>query len=389
MKNIVVLGSTGSIGTQTLDIVRHMPEELHVTAIAAAGSRLELLIEQLQEFQPEMVVVFEQKRLEELKERLQSLPGRMPQLRWGMEGLVEAVTLPEVQVVVTSLVGMIGIRPTVAAIEAGKDIALANKETLVCAGAYIKRLAHQKQVQILPVDSEHGAIFQCLQGVKSEDVHKIIITASGGPFRGKTAQELQQVTLEQALKHPNWAMGAKITIDSASLMNKGLEMIEAMWLFDRKPEEIEPIIHPQSIVHSMIEMKDGSVLAQLGPADMRLPIEVALAWPERGPQVIQPLDFKTLGALTFEPIDEEAFPSIAMARYAMQRGGLFPAVYNAANEIAVEAFRQKKIAFTGIFYTVEKALRAYDRQGITRQDYELEEVIQIRKQVEGWIKLDV
>lgn len=383
MKNIVVLGSTGSIGTQTLDVVRQMKEELHVSVLAAGGGRPELLAEQIQEFQPEMAVVYDPESLEMVK-ALAASPA--VQYRTGMEGLLEAVTLPQVQTVVTSLVGMIGIRPTVAAIEAGKDIALANKETLVCAGAYIMQLAKEKGVQILPVDSEHGAIFQCLQGVKSEDVHKIILTASGGPFRGKTAEELKQVTLEQALKHPNWAMGAKITIDSATLMNKGLEMIEAKWLFGRKPEEIEPIIHPQSIIHSMIEMKDGTVLAQLSQPDMRLPIEVALAYPARGPRVIQPMNFGRQGALTFEPIDEDVFPSIAMARYAMERGGLYPAVYNAANEIAVEDFRLGRIGFTGIFDKVRQALEKFDQQGATRQEYEIEEVIRIRERIEGWIR---
>lgn len=388
MKNIVVLGSTGSIGTQTLDVVRHMPEALHISVLAAGGGRPELLARQIADFWPEMVVVYDETVLEDIKEMVKAeARGRAPiQWRSGMEGLLEAVQLPQVQVVVTSLVGMIGIRPTVAAIEAGKDIALANKETLVCAGAYIMKLAQEKGVKILPVDSEHGAIFQCMAGVKSEDVHKIILTASGGPFRGYTAEQLRQVTLEQALKHPNWAMGAKITIDSATLMNKGLEMIEAMWLFGRKPEEVEPIIHPQSIIHSMVEMKDGSVLAQLGPADMRLPIEVALSWPGRGPEVIQPVDWRKQGALTFEPIDEAVFPSIAMARYAMEKGGLYPAVYNAANEIAVEDFRQRRITFTQIFETVEKALNAYDRQGAAQPMYELEEVIGIRRRVMGWIR---
>lgn len=382
MKNIVVLGSTGSIGTQTLEVVRHMPQALHVSVLAAGGARPELLAAQVLEFQPEMVVVYEPAQLAAVKELLKDKVSDQLQYRCAMEGLMEAVTLPQVQVVVTSLVGMIGIRPTVAAIKAGKDIALANKETLVCAGAYIMRLAKEKGVKILPVDSEHGAIFQCLQGVKNQDVHKIIITASGGPFRGRTAEQLQQVTLEQALKHPNWAMGAKITIDSATLMNKGLEMIEAMWLFDRTPEEIEPVIHPQSIIHSMIELKDGSVLAQLGAPDMRLPIEVALTYPERGPRIAAPLDFQKQGALTFEPIDEKVFPSTAMARYAMEKGGLYPAVYNAANEVAVEAFRLGRCSFTDIFKTVEQALSAYDRQAKAGTEYELEEVIQIRDWVE-------
>ncbi|MCI8633011.1 MAG: 1-deoxy-D-xylulose-5-phosphate reductoisomerase [Lachnospiraceae bacterium] len=382
MKNIVILGSTGSIGTQTLDIVRAVPEKLHVSALAAGGSRPELLAEQVLEFQPQMVVVYEPDGLKALKTLLKGKAPEALQYRCGMEGLMEAAALPEAELVVTSLVGMIGIQPTVAAIEAGKNIALANKETLVCAGAYIMRLAKQKNVKILPVDSEHGAIFQCLQGVKTEDVHKIILTASGGPFRGMTAEQLKSVTLAQALAHPNWSMGAKITIDSATLMNKGLEMIEAMWLFDRKPEEIEPVIHPQSIIHSMVELKDGSVLAQMAAPDMRLPIEVALLYPERGPRAVPALDFQKQGALTFEPIDESVFPSTAMARYAMERGGLYPAVYNAANERAVEWFRLGRIGFSEIFRVVEQALEAYDRQENTQKEYTLEEVVQIR----GWVE---
>ncbi len=382
MKNIVILGSTGSIGTQTLDIVRALPEKLHVSALAAGGSRPELLAEQVLEFLPEMVVVYEPEQMEAVKALLKGKAPEGLQYRCGMEGLIEAAALPEAELVVTSLVGMIGIQPTVAAIQAGNHIALANKETLVCAGAYIMRLARQKGVKILPVDSEHGAIFQCLQGVKSEHVHKIILTASGGPFRGMSAKQLKQVTLKQALSHPNWSMGAKITIDSATLMNKGLEMIEAMWLFDRKPEEIEPVIHPQSIIHSMVELKDGSVLAQMAAPDMRLPIEVALLYPERGPREVPALDFRTQGALTFEPIDEDVFPSTAMAYYAMKKGGLYPAVYNAANEIAVEGFRLGRIGFCGIFETVERALELYDKEPNTQKEYELEEVVQIRDWLE-------
>lgn len=382
MKNIVILGSTGSIGTQTLDIVRALPEKLHVSALAAGGSRPELLAEQVLEFLPEMVVVYEPEQMEAVKALLKGKAPEGLQYRCGMEGLIEAAALPEAELVVTSLVGMIGIQPTVAAIQAGNHIALANKETLVCAGAYIMRLARQKGVKILPVDSEHGAIFQCLQGVKSEHVHKIILTASGGTFRGMSAKQLKQVTLKQALSHPNWSMGAKITIDSATLMNKGLEMIEAMWLFDRKPEEIEPVIHPQSIIHSMVELKDGSVLAQMAAPDMRLPIEVALLYPERGPREVPALDFRTQGALTFEPIDEDVFPSTAMAYYAMKKGGLYPAVYNAANEIAVEGFRLGRLGFCGIFETVERALELYDKEPNTQKEYELEEVVQIRDWLE-------
>lgn len=387
MKQIVVLGSTGSIGTQTLDVIQRMPQQLSLSALAAAGNRPQLLAEQIVRYQPRMVAVYQPEALpavRQLVEEYSRQSGKaMPAIRWatGMEGVMEAATLPEADMVVTAMVGMIGIQPTAAAIEAGKDIALANKETLVCAGAYIMKLAKEKGVRILPVDSEHGAIFQCLQGVNSEAVHKIIITASGGPFRGYTAQQLQQVTLEQALRHPSWTMGQKITIDSATLMNKGLEMIEARWLFDMRPEQITPVIHPQSVIHSMIELSDGSVLAQLAAPDMRLPIEVALLHPERGPKIAKPLDFGALGALTFEPVDETVFPSTALARFAMERGGLFPAVYNAADEQAVAAFQKGQIAFTDIFAIVERALSAYDRLGSTREEYELEEVLQIQEVV--------
>ena len=250
------------------------------------------------------------------------------------------------------------------------------------------RLAAEKGIRILPVDSEHGAIFQCMEGVRREDVTRIWLTASGGPFRGYTKEQIEAVTLAQALKHPNWSMGAKITIDSASLMNKGIEMIEAKWLYGVQPEQVCPIVHPQSIVHSMIELKDGSVLAQLGPVDMRLPIEVMLMYPERGRALMEPLDFAKVGPLSFEPIDEEVFPSIRMARWSMQKDGLFPACFNAANELANEAFRQGKIGFTDIFRLTEKALEKLDAENISRKDYEIQEIIEMPERVRRYLGFD-
>lgn len=387
MKHLAILGSTGSIGTQTLDVVRKTPGAFKVSALAAAGNRPELLAKQIKEFQPSLVVVYEEKNLPLVKEAVnETCAEKMaletaPEYLVGMDGLIAAATLSEVSIVVTSLVGMIGIRPTMAAIKAKKDIALANKETLVCAGSLIMETARKEGVKILPVDSEHGAIFQCMQGVDPADMRAIWLTASGGPFRGWTKEQLEKVTLQQALKHPNWAMGAKITIDSATLMNKGLEMIEAKWLFDMKPDKVIPIIHPQSLIHSMIEMKDGSVLAQLGPTDMRLPIEVALMYPERGEAISKPLDFRTIAQLTFEPVDENVFPSVAMARHAMEVGGLLPAVFNAANEVAVSRFRREEIGFTDIYSLVAKAMDHYENRS-TLGSYTLEDVLDVCERTE-------
>ncbi len=385
-KRIVVLGSTGSIGTQSLDVIRKEKDKLELIALAAYGNRPQLLAEQILEFSPSVICIYEEKNLLAVRAALSGLSASPDDYRWtvGMHGLVELATIPEADLVVTSLVGMIGIVPTVEAIKAHKDIALANKETLACAGRYIMRLAEQKQVKILPVDSEHGAIFQCMEGVNRKDVRKIWLTASGGPFRGYTKEQLEKVTLQQALKHPNWEMGAKITIDSATLMNKGIEMIEAKWLYGMEPENVCPIIHPQSIIHSMIQMKDGSVLAQLGPVDMRLPIEVMLMYPERGRALMDPLDFAKVGPLTFEAIDETVFPSIRMARESMQMDGLFPACYTAADELAVEQFRLGKIGFTDIFRLVEYALTQLDRENDHGIDYEIEEIIRMPERVKHY-----
>ena len=377
MKSIVLFGSTGSIGTQTLDVVRKMPEHFRVAALAAGGQRMELLRSQIREFAPLLTVVYDEKAAEELR---QSPEGKMTVVRFGMEGLLEAAAMPEADTAVTAMVGMIGLEPTVRAIECGKTIALANKETLVCAGEYIMQLAAKHQVPILPVDSEHCAIFQCLLGENREELEKIWITASGGPFRGRTWEQLERVTPEQAMAHPVWAMGAKITIDSATLMNKGLEMIEARWLFGT--EKIQPIIHPQSIVHSMVEYKDGTVMAQLGVPDMRLPIEVALLYPERGPRLTPPLDLIKASPLTFEAVDEKTFPSVRMAREVLQCGGLFPAVYNAANERAVRRFLNRTIGFTDIFREVEQALERFDKKENSRRSYTLEEVLTVQQWIE-------
>ena len=384
MKKVVVLGSTGSIGTQTLDVIRHFPDRFTVTGLAFGGARCEEFAKQIAEFKPKAAAVFDESALGRLKEILGSETEQV-RLLAGMEGLIELASMEEADIVVTSMVGMIGIRPTVAAIEAGKDIALANKETLACAGSYIMNLAKEKGVSILPVDSEHGAFFQCMQGVRKEDVRKLWLTASGGPFRGYTKEQLETVTLEQALKHPNWSMGAKITIDSATLMNKGIEMIEARWLYDVEPSAVVPVIHPQSLIHSMVELKDGSVLAQLGPVDMRLPIEVALFYPERGEHVATPLDFRTIGTLTFEAIDEEVFPSIAMARHSMEVGALLPAVFNTANEVAVAKFRRREIGFTDIYRLVERAMNHYEKTQPIREDYTISDVLDICREVEYWI----
>lgn len=387
-KRIVVLGSTGSIGTQSLDVIRKEKENLELIALAAYGNRPQLFAEQILEFSPSVICVYDEKNLPLVQDALSSLAGSPDQYQWtvGMPGLIELATLPEADLIVTSLVGMIGIVPTVEAIKAHKDIALANKETLACAGRYIMKIAEENQIKILPVDSEHGAIFQCMEGVRRKDVRKIWLTASGGPFRGYSKEQLKTVTLAQALKHPNWGMGAKITIDSATLMNKGTEMIEAKWLYGMEPENVCPVIHPQSIIHSMIEMKDGSVLAQLGPVDMRLPIEVMLMYPERGRAIMEPLDFTKLGPLTFEAIDEDVFPSIRMARESMQMDGLFPACYTAANELAVEQFRQGKIGFTDIFRLVDHALNRLGREAGHGTSYEIEEVIRMPERVKAYCK---
>lgn len=343
MKKIAILGSTGSIGTQTLDVVREQGD-IQVVAMAA-GRNITLLEKQVREFHPKLVAVWEEKDANALKNNLRDIEVNVV---YGMEGLLEVSVIPEAEILVTAIVGMLGIRPTIAAIEAGKDIALANKETLVTAGHLIMPLAARKGVAILPVDSEHSAIFQCLQGKADNKIHKILLTASGGPFRGKKREELSKVQVEDALKHPNWSMGRKITIDSATLVNKGLEVMEAKWLFGVELEQIQVVVHPQSVVHSMVEYADGAVIAQLGTPDMRLPIQYALYYPGRRNLSGEKLDFYQLSNLTFEAPDTETFTGLKLAIQAMKQGGNVPTIFNAANEKAVALFLNRKISFLEI-----------------------------------------
>ncbi len=343
MKNIALLGSTGSIGTQTLEIVREQ-EDLAVVALAA-GKNISLLENQIREFNPKMAVLWEEEDAEDLRGRVKDLPVKVLS---GMEGLLEAAVMPESEILVTAIVGMLGIRPTIAAIEAGKAIALANKETLVTAGHIIMKLAEEHHVPILPVDSEHSAIFQSLNGERGNKIHKILLTASGGPFRGKKREELQAVRVEDALKHPNWSMGRKITVDSATMVNKGLEVMEAKWLFGVDLEQIQVVVHPQSVIHSMVEYEDGAVIAQLGTPDMRLPIQYALYYPRRRKLLGKRLDFSKLASLTFEEPDMDTFRGLGLAFAAMRRGGNIPTAYNAANEKAVSMFLDRRISFLQI-----------------------------------------
>ena len=334
IKKIGVLGSTGSIGTQTLDVVR-ANGDLRVEALSA-GSNIELLERQIREFHPKLAVVFYEEKALELKRRIRDLDVRVAS---GMEGLLELAVMPETEILVTAIVGMIGIRPTIAAIEAGKDIALANKETLVTAGHLIMPLAQERGVKILPVDSEHSAIFQCLAGNDGRSIDKLLITASGGPFRGRKKEELRNVTVEDALRHPNWSMGHKITIDSATLVNKGLEVMEARWLFGVDLENIQVVVQPKSIIHSMVQFCDGAVMAQLGTPDMKLPIQYALYYPERRYLAGERLDFHTLKEITFEEPDMETFEGLPLAIRAAKEGGTMPTVFNAANEALVAKFQ--------------------------------------------------
>lgn len=356
MKHISILGSTGSIGTQTLDVVR-TNQDIQVEALAA-GRNISLLLEQIKEFQPKLVCVYDAERAKELEEILAKNQINCTVMA-GMEGLLACATIAEAEMVVTAFVGMIGIRPTIEAIKAGKHIALANKETLVTAGHIIMPLAKEKNVSILPVDSEHSAIFQSLQGNTGNKINRILLTASGGPFRGKRKEELQNVQVEDALKHPNWAMGRKITIDSSTLVNKGLEVIEAKWLFDADASQIEVVVHPQSIIHSMIEYEDGAVIAQLGVPDMKLPIQYALYFPERKGPTAERLDFYKLRSLEFYKPDTEVFPALSMAYEALNIGGSMPTVYNAANEWSVAAFLDRKIGYTDIVENIRRELDAH------------------------------
>ena len=352
MKKIAILGSTGSIGTQTLDIVREN-SDLQVVALAA-GTNVALMEEQIREFHPNLVAMWDEKAAHDLQERVKDLSVKVVS---GMEGLTEVSVHKDSQVLVTAIVGMIGIKPTIAAIEAGKDIALANKETLVTAGHIIMKLAAEKGVSILPVDSEHSAIFQSMNGEKKQQIKKILLTASGGPFRGRTRDELKTMSVEDALKHPNWSMGQKVTIDSASLVNKGLEVMEARWLFDVSLEDIQVVVHPQSIIHSMVEYVDGAVIAQLGVPDMKLPIQYALFYPDRRFLGGKRLDFYDLANLTFEKPDMETFTGLKLAYESARIGGTMPTVFNAANEMAVKLLLKHQIKFLQIPEIIEGAMK--------------------------------
>ena len=350
-RKIGILGSTGSIGTQTLEIVRSNPD-FKVIALAA-GSNVDLMEKQAREFQPELCVMWTEEAAKELRLRLSDTSVTVLA---GMDGLLTLAVMPEIQILVTAIVGMIGLRPTIAAIKAGKIIALANKETLVTAGHIIIPLAAKMQVPILPVDSEHSAIFQSMCGQSRKKVSKILLTASGGPFRGKKRQELLDITVEDALKHPNWSMGRKITIDSATLVNKGLEVIEAKWLFEVEPENIQVVVHPQSVIHSMVEYVDGAVIAQLGVPDMKLPIQYALTYPDRRPMEGKKLDFYELSSMTFEKPDTDTFRGLSMAYDAIAAGGSMPTVFNAANEKAVSLFLNREIKFLEIYDLIQGAM---------------------------------
>lgn len=354
MKNIAIIGSTGSIGTQTLDIVR-ANDDLKVTALAA-GNNIELLEKQIREFKPDIAGVWSEDKAEQLRTALSDFDIRIVS---GMDGLIEVATYSKSETLITAIVGMIGILPTIEAIKAGKDIALANKETLVTAGHIIMPLAAEKGVKILPVDSEHSAIFQCLHGETENRVSRLLITASGGPFRGRDRAYLENVTLEDALKHPNWSMGRKITIDSATLVNKGLEVIEAKWLFGVEPDNIEVVVQPQSIIHSMVEFEDGSVKAQLGTPDMKLPIQYALYYPERRYLAGERLDFTAMSGIVIDKPDRETFRGLDFAYRAIKEGGSMPTVFNAANERAVAMFLDRKIGFLQIYEIIEACMNEH------------------------------
>ncbi len=377
MKKIGILGSTGSIGTQTLDIVRK-ERDLEVVSLAA-GSNAALLEAQIREFGPKTAALWDEKAAADLRQRVRDMPVRVVS---GMEGLLEAASEADMETLVTGIVGMIGVRPTIAAIRAGKDIALANKETLVTAGHIIMPLAEKKGVSILPVDSEHSAIFQSLHGENRARVEKILLTASGGPFRGKSREELADMTVEDALKHPNWSMGKKVTIDSASLCNKGLEVMEARWLFDVELSQIEVVVHPQSILHSAVQFADGGIMGQMGVPDMKLPIQYALFYPDRRPMDVGRVDLCKLGSLTFEKPDTDTFRGLALAYRAAERGGSLPTVFNAANEKAVALFLAKKIRFLQIPELIEAAMDAHR----VRENPTVEEILSAEAETYEYIR---
>lgn len=367
MKKIAILGSTGSIGTQTLEVVREN-QDIEVCALAA-GSNIARLEQQIREFRPRLAAVWSEEKARELRIRTADLPVEIVS---GMEGLIQVAVLEEAEILVTAIVGMIGLRPTIAAIKAGKDIALANKETMVTAGHIIMPLAKEHKVSILPVDSEHSAIFQSLQGNEGNKIQKILLTASGGPFRGKKQEDLLNVTVEDALRHPNWSMGRKITIDSSTLVNKGLEVIEAKWLFGVDVDQIQVVIQPQSVIHSMVEYEDGAVMAQLGTPDMKLPIQYALYYPDRRYLPGERLDFWTLSHLDFGKPDLDTFYCLALAYEAGRAGGTLPTVFNGANELAVKKFLLKEIKYLEIMEIIEDCMRAHKN----RPNPSLEEILE-------------
>lgn len=377
MKNIAILGSTGSIGTQTLDVARKN-EDLCVVAVSA-GKSVEKLEEQIREFHPLLAAVWDEKAARDLKTRIADTDTKVVS---GMEGLLELASMPESDILVTAIVGMIGIRPTMEGIRAGKDIALANKETLVTAGHLIMPMAKEYGVSILPVDSEHSAIFQAIHGEENEEIHKLLITASGGPFRGRTTEELRNVTVADTLKHPNWVMGRKITVDSATLVNKGLEVMEAKWLFDMDLDHIQVVVQPQSIIHSMVEFKDGAIMAQLGTPDMRLPIQYALYYPHRRYLDGDRLDFTKLREITFEVPDMETFRGLPMAIQASREGGSMPTVFNAANELAVKKFLEEKIGFLDIYEIIAQSMERHKK--IAHPD--LDEILSVEQDTYQWIE---
>ena len=351
MKKIAILGSTGSIGTQSLEVIRNQPD-MEATVLAA-GSNVTLLEQQIREFHPKLVCVYKEAAANALKHAVADLDVKIVS---GMDGLIEAAVFPETQIVVTAVVGMIGIRPTIAAIQAGKDIALANKETLVTAGHLIIPMVKQYGVRLLPVDSEHSAIFQSLMGEERHKIDKILLTASGGPFRGWTKEQMRDIRPEDALKHPNWVMGRKITIDSSTMVNKGLEVMEAKWLFGVDYDQVQVVIQPQSVIHSMVQFEDGAVIAQLGTPDMKLPIQLALTYPDRRYLPGKRLDFAALGSISFFAPDFENFPGLALAYQVGKEGGNRPTIYNAANEFAVGRFLDHKLSYPGIIESIEASL---------------------------------
>jgi len=373
MKRLAILGSTGSIGTQTLSLVEAFPQEFRVIALASRRN-VPLLAEQIRKFSPRLVAVEKEGLAEDLRRRLSGLEV---EVLWGPEALVSLAIAPDVDLVVSAMVGTAGLLPTMAAIEAKKDVALANKEVLVMGGELVMAAAKARDVRILPIDSEHSAIFQCLSGGRGEEIKRVILTASGGPFRDLPLERFAGISPEEALRHPTWSMGPKVTIDSATLMNKGLEVIEAKWLFDLKVSQIEVLVHPQSIVHSMVEFIDGSFLAQLSITDMRLPILYALSYPERRRNTLPTLDLTRVSSLTFEPVDQEKFPCLSLAYWAAEVGGTLPTVLNAANEVAVSLFLAKRIGFNDIPSLVEKAMGAHK----VRKLRSIEEALEVDRQV--------